>query len=78
MRFKAVILVAGLLGACNSAAMKAEDDYEFLSGSGASKAELCAASTKAKEAWAERQNKEKYEHWKLVSDVNCLSAQIGG
>lgn len=77
MKFIPVLLCAALLSACNSAAMKAEDEYAFLSRNNVSKSELCAAATKAKQAWAERQNQDKYEHWKVISDLDCLSARMG-
>lgn len=76
MKIFGVMAVAICLVGCSTAAAKAEQEYEFLNSNKASSAELCEAATKAKEAWAERKNQDRYELWQIKAKIDCLNAQM--
>lgn len=75
---KAIVVGAAalLLTGCSTAAAKAEEEYEFLSKNKASSAELCEAARRAREAWAERQNQDRYELWQIKSNIDCINAKM--
>ncbi|MBL9070409.1 MAG: hypothetical protein JNM03_10510 [Sphingopyxis sp.] len=72
MRTTILIIAAFALAACDRAAEKAEDQYEFLESSGqSSQSELCAAARKARDEWREKQNENKYSEWQIKAFNAC-------
>lgn len=76
MRKLAIIFAVLALAGCTSAAVKADEEYRFLRENGASKADLCRAAQKSRDAWALEKNKDRYGQAKLNADVACLSARM--
>jgi len=69
-----VVIIFALLAlsGCSRAAEKAEADYESLASDGqATTAELCAAATKVRDAWAERRDEYKHLFWQVKVSNDC-------
>lgn len=79
MRIVFFILAGLMLASCGKTELeKAEDAYQMLGSISPEvpTSEKCAAATKAKDAALAANNKEKYEHWQMMSQNICASAAL--
>lgn len=53
-------------------AVAAERRYEIVAAGSGSWRERCAAATAVKQAWLQEENADKYEHWSIVADGQCI------
>lgn len=72
-RFASLLALACL--SCSSAGDDAAKEYDIVAKNGDS-GDQCRAATKAADAYLAEQNVERYQHWKLIADSNCLHARV--
>jgi len=70
-----LLVSAGLLGGCETAAQKAERRYEIVEKSGDHRAQ-CEEAGKVAEAYLDAGDQQNYESWKSRRNIYCQRVQL--
>lgn len=74
------MILIGALGVagCESAAKRAEEQYEIVKKNEVGDRDKCAAAGRVKAAWLKERNNAKYQEWQTIEYVDCSKADRNG